>query len=504
MYQPLLTRRYLFSKVMPLLAAVAVALCTAMVLIVWSVMGGFLKTLLEQGRGMIGDVSITYPIGGQLRGIPFSEDLIQSLVADERVAAATPTVESLGLIALPHGEQKAVQLIGIDPASYDAVTAFSERLYWQRLDEPLRGDLDRADMRLRIEEGYEDPGRRLRTTAGEPAVVLGISVSGTNRRDRAGFFVPNPAYFMPEQEVTLTVAAASASGSLLEAEDRVFRVVNESQSGMYDVDAQWVFVPIGTLQRMLKIDEAERLDPSFVPGTLVEDAETGELVAAEPRVIGVEPARVTNILVRAAEGVSDAELLEVCKAAYQGFAERYVGVAPSPRVMEEFELIYTWERKPGLRTYVAAVKKETALVLVLFGFISMTAVFLVFAIFWAMISEKTKDVGILRAIGASRIGIAWLFLRYGAAIGVVGAIAGGIIAASIVSNINEIHSWLGETLGIYVWDPAVYYFFEIPADVDSMKFAIVMLSGVLASVLGALIPAVRAAAMDPVRAIRFE
>ena len=54
MYQALLTRRYLTSKVMPLLAAVAVTLCTAMVLIVWSVMGGFLGMLVASGRTLIG------------------------------------------------------------------------------------------------------------------------------------------------------------------------------------------------------------------------------------------------------------------------------------------------------------------------------------------------------------------------------------------------------------------------------------------------------------------
>ena len=58
MYQALLTRRYLFSKVMPLLSAAAVMLCTAMVIIVWSVMGGFLSMLLSSGKAMIGDVSL--------------------------------------------------------------------------------------------------------------------------------------------------------------------------------------------------------------------------------------------------------------------------------------------------------------------------------------------------------------------------------------------------------------------------------------------------------------
>ena len=507
LYQPLLTRRYLFSKVMPLLAALAVALCTAMVLVVWSVMGGFLSTLLEQGRAMIGDVSIEYPVEYQFRGIPYADDLVQRLQARDEVAAASPTVETLGMLALPFGVRKAVQVVGIDPITYDRVTDYRQRLWWQRpqADEAV----DPGDPRLDLPPGFEDAGLYLSedgVPGGEPAATLGISVSPFNQRassGEGGYFRRHPTHFMPGLEVTLTVAPLSQSGVPIEPVDRLFPVVNETYSGMYDADAQWVFVPIATLQRMLKIDEARRLDPTFVPGTLVADPDTGEFVPAEPPVVGVEPARVTNVLVRAKDGVSDQELLDVCKAVYAEFAATH-REAPSAALMQELELIYTWERKPGLRTFVAAVKKETALVLVLFGFISMTAVFLVFAIFWAMISEKTKDVGILRAVGASRTGVAWLFLRYGAAIGVVGAVVGGAIAALIVANINAIHEWIGTTLGLYVWDPSVYYFFEIPADVDAGKFAIVMTSGVVASVLGALVPAVRAAAMDPVKAIRFE
>ena len=79
MYQSLLTRKYLFSKVMPLLAALAVALSVAMVVVVWSVMGGFLNMLLDQGRGLIGDVAVNYDIGRG--GVAYYDDLIERLLA---------------------------------------------------------------------------------------------------------------------------------------------------------------------------------------------------------------------------------------------------------------------------------------------------------------------------------------------------------------------------------------------------------------------------------------
>ena len=81
-YQALLTRRYLSSKVMPLLAALAVMLCCAMELIVWSVMGGFLVMLMDSGRTLIGDVEISH----DNTGLAYYQDLIDPQdVAVQRV-----------------------------------------------------------------------------------------------------------------------------------------------------------------------------------------------------------------------------------------------------------------------------------------------------------------------------------------------------------------------------------------------------------------------------------
>ena len=145
----------------------------------------------------------------------------------------------------------------------------------------------------------------------------------------------------------------------------------------------------------------------------------------------------------------------------------------------------------------------------IFGVISLTSIFLVLAIFWAMISEKTRDIGVLRALGASRGGIAWLWLRYGLAIGIGGSLLGGALAWLIVTNINPIHDSM-ITMGRMfdqnwaIWDPRIYVFTEIPNDMELSKAVTIMLGGIVASVLGALWPALRAAHMDPVKSLRFE
>ena len=184
MYQALLTRRYLFSKVMPLLSVLAVTLCTAMVLVVWSVMGGFLNMLLTSGKSMIGDVSITWPVVG----IPDYEKLIDRLEKDPMVAGATPVIETLGLLMLSSGDTRNVQVIGVDPAGYQKVTGYYDRLWWRPLETPLKRDKEALDPRLSKEhaktlQSWFEYGQTLhrpdpRTGLERPAIALGTQYYG--------------------------------------------------------------------------------------------------------------------------------------------------------------------------------------------------------------------------------------------------------------------------------------------------------------------------------------
>jgi lipoprotein-releasing system permease protein len=494
-YQALLTKRYLTSKIMPLLAAVAVTLCTAMVLIVWSVMGGFLTMLIESGRTLIGDVSVTH-----LTGFAYYEDFIERLEREEDVEAATPLIETYGLVSLPFSSVPArVVIKGIDAPSFDRVTGYGDSLWWRPLDQPLPKDKQRQDLRLdpQQQEGlaeYLQRGRTLQDTGQRPPLVLGLEVGGYNERQPEGFVIP----YLPllGDSATVSVLAMDRRGRvLLEQQAAPFTIVNQFRSGLFEIDANTAFVPLKTLQRMLKMDAAVQ---STGP-VLVIDPETGEQRFEDPSAGAAIPARVSTVLIRGKASVDSELLRDKVEGIYRDFALAHINKPTPPPASIR---VMTWQDQNA--TLIAAVKKETALVLFIFGIVSLTAVFLVLAIFWAMVSEKTKDIGILRAIGASQTGIAWLWLRYGLIIGVTGSIMGGAVAYLIILNINPIHDWLGRVFKLVIWDPKVYYFTTIPNQIDPWKAAYVLIGGVLASVAGSLIPAVKAARMDPVKALRWE
>ena len=517
MYQLLLTRKYLTSKIMPLLASVAIVLCTAMVLITWSVMGGFLKSLVASGRTMIGDVAITFPNVG----FPHYQDLIDRLQADPSVEAACPMIETYGLIHLPDGRNELVVVKGVEGESYNRVTEYHKTLYWRPLAEPVHKDEFGDDWRLRQHDlwaGRLSDGQSLREYDAQlerevSAAVFGIEVSGFNIREIWGGYTPgvvrvpqsdgtlrDQTVLMFESTITLNLLAMDPSGRSVETSTRNVPVANEFQSGLYDIDKQTILVDLSLVQQMLNMDRAERIEAGSDEDThaVVVDPATGRESFGAAPATAVEPARVTSVLVRGKGEQEDPRpLADRCRAIYREFAASHAGVPPAENIR-----IATWEDQN--RTLISAVKKETGLVLFIFSFISLTAVILVLAIFWSMVSEKTKDVGVLRSIGASRSGVAMVWIAYGFAIGLLGSLAGGALAYAIVLNINPIHDWMGEQLGLVIWDPRVYYFVTIPNEVEPDKALLVVLGGVVSSVVGAMIPAVRAAMLSPVKALRFE
>lgn len=523
MYQSLLTRKYLTRKIMPMLAMVAVMLSVATILVTWSVMGGFLKTLISSGRTLVGDVAIVWPNVG----FGYYDELIDDLEADPMIEAATPSIETFGMIQLPDDRIELVSIKGVDPGSYSDVTGFADTLWWKPIAKPTPKDHEGQDWRLQeynqelMELVYANGLSMSRpdpvTGVVEPAGVLGIEVTGLNYRTEWGGYEPLAANralpeggvqridsYMPYNgSVGLTVLSLDSNGRPVDPVTITMPIANEFQSGLYEVDQSTIMVPLDVLQRNLRLDAAQRVrlvKDDENPFAVEVDPDTGEIRPKMKEVIGEDPARVTTVLVKGADGVELEALRTRVREIYAAFEQRHVGQVPSSSDM--YRQVKTWEDLN--RTMISAVKKETGLVLFIFGIVSFTTVFLVLAIFWSMASEKTKDIGVLRALGASTPGIAWLWIRYGSSIGVVGSIIGTLIGYWIVLNINAIHDWMGRTFGLVIWDPRQYYFIEIPSEVDLNKAIIVFVVGVLTCVLGALIPAWHSAQMDPVKALRFE
>ncbi|MCH2137739.1 MAG: ABC transporter permease [Phycisphaerales bacterium] len=625
MYQLQLTRRYLTSRLTPLLAVAAVALCVALVIVVVSVMTGFLNMVLASGRTLMGDVVISNPV----RGFPHYDLLIETLEGDDRVLAATPVIDTFGSVRMPYpdGDSKDsanVQIWGIEPESFSAVTGYSDTLHWDSLPESaaphvLRDALSTAGPEVANALDDESKVRLLRATAaeetndksddelmtfvaatqhdgweirmrivaldgpdalkaavnpeawqliveadprlgsaaqvqregltltrdGRAAMVMGLHVSKANDRGPDGETViaRDGWWWMPRFDVTVSMLPIAARGGFLEPENISLPVVNEFQSGVYLVDQTRVLMPLDVVQSLTHLDEADRVDP--------DDPLT---------VIGTDPARVTMVLVRGVEGVTPTELREITRELWRRFEHAAAALEGGTDVpildLSPGLGIKTWEQQNA--SFIGPVEKEREMMRTLFSIIYLVCGALIVAIFWAIVYEKTRDIGILRSVGAPRSGIVTIFLLYGLVVGVLGSFTGLVLGWGITSNVNVIHDalaappqWPGFAciaagigllalgvrigrgrrllpvlLGVYafvacaaagggllmlhaaggiqIWDPSVYYFDTVPNTVDWNAALLTALAAVVVSVVAASIPAAHAADIDPVRALRYE
>lgn len=546
MYQPLLANRYLVSRIIPLIAVAAVALCVALVIIVVSVMSGFLDMLLSSGRTLMADVIVRYAHPG----LPHYERLIDEIEALPEAAGATPVIENFGLLKLPYDDRtEGVQVWGIDPESFARVVDLERTLVWRTTPPIVESYLASFDGAPNAAVAPSDLGTipRLDPVDDEPPrAILGVEIDGAAKKRTAGgtYEVVHPRWWMPLRSVDVTLLPVTGDGRVEKPDNRRLDVANEFASGVYQIDSRRTLIGLGTAQRMLGLEGGTIYDPR-----ILED--TGELVP-----LGRDPARVQMVLVRAAPGVAPEVLRDAVAAAYerfeQGLRDDDTEIVKAPDPM--FVAIRTWREQ--LRDILGPVEKERELMRILFSIVYLVCAGLVLSIFWAIVHEKTRDIGILRAVGASRPGILGVFLAYGLVIGLAGATLGAALGWAVTSNINAIHEALGHpapawswiaaftvtagfaglavwnairgimlrTLlsivgtivvgavgtalllhqGFLMWDPSVYYFNTIPNQVDWFSAVLTMAGAIVFSVLGAAIPAARAADTDPVRALRYE
>ena len=585
MYKLHLILKYLLKRRIAWVSLFAVMLCTTMVLVVISVMGGWLNMFKSSFRGLSGDIVIH---SESLQGFAYYGQIIDALVKDPeaRVQAAVPSIETYGLFNYGTGPVP-VRVMGIPIAQMGTVNKFPESLYLQHselqaaLDNPnaklSTAQRERLDRKLRQPPSFdlldqvtvpmdtlpqglalakpaegqelapgtialpadapEDLRGRLRFDAirhnlvfkGEmkPAekdalaalsadpkykqaidtlqteshsddlipydikgkangLIVGVGVIGVRRTPEGKWDRPGPVEF--ERPVSLTVL--DLSGGKVDTNSQVSRnyfIVDDSHIGVWQYDNSYVYVPFDVLQKDLGLDPQK--------GTI--DGVPVEL-----------PGRVTDIHIKVKDGIDpndEAQLLDVRDRVQQvvhRVTQREQAASGDLISASREPIVETWQDTQ--RIWISAVENEKLLTVVLFDIISLVAIFLIFCIFYMIVAEKTRDIGIIKSVGATSAGVASIFLGYGLVIGIVGSAMGLLLSYLIVHFINQLHALLGKLLHVQIWNPEVYLFDKIPNTMSGRDIAWIVPIAILASVLGALVPALRAASVNPVESLRWE
>ncbi len=541
MYKLLLSWRYLRTRYIALASIVSVTLGVATLIIVNAVMAGFTQEANKRLNGILSDIVFE---SHSLNGFPnpqWHKEEIRKILGDA-LAGMTATVHVPAMLSIPVTDgqylTRQVNLIGVDKETYAEVGDFGQYLlhpenrrqlsfelrqegyaperpkfpvsgwnyrrqrirYERALEEQLALERAKAQWeagipappsltRPRATEGpaTDGPATEGRATSdvapdkydsalpvdpygAQPleavaeldplthhstGIILGVAVCSQRMKDKDGE-VRDFFFCRPGDDVKITIPTA---GSPPSAVNDVVTLVDLYESKMSEYDATLAFMPLEKLQDLRGMFDANS-NTRYVTSIQIKLKPGADLNAARDRLQSRFP------------------------------------------IQEYPYRIQTWRDMQG--PLLAAVQLETTILNILLFLIIAVAGFGILATFYMIVVEKTRDVGILKALGAPSQGVMSIFLGYGFSLGLVGSGVGLGLGLIFVHYINEIATGLEWVTGRPIFDPTVYYFREIPTIVELHTILGVLCGAVMIAVLASVLPARRAARLHPVEALRYE
>ena len=151
-----------------------------------------------------------------------------------------------------------------------------------------------------------------------------------------------------------------------------------------------------------------------------------------------------------------------------------------------------------------ALEVERVAMFVVLSLIVLVAVFNILSSLIMLVRAKTRDIAILRTMGASRRGMMKVFVTVGVTIGSLGIILGMILGAIFLFSARTSSTRSRRSPAQNLWDPSVRVLTDLPAKTDPVEVAAIVLTALVLSFLATLYPACKAASTDPVQVLRYE
>lgn len=504
MYRSFLSWRYLVSRPTNLIGIVGIMVGVGALILILSIMTGFLEESRRAVRGTLADVVIKPHKGEQTLagsdGYPFvpqdPEALLAAVRADPRVADATPQLVWLGIFSQRGrgGLYKrilsdsnlsgmlGIQLVGIDVDGAGRLTNWAVGVAAALLGGApvpyvFQDELDSPDFLHSLTgDGEPDwtyaPVAPLFPFVPPPRKALG--------RPKAGIVMGQQLFeqlgLRVGDEIEILTLVMEPGTDELKPVNRQYAVAGTFRTRENETDLGRVYLDRRELSNLMGFTES-----------------------------------YTQVLVRLHDYPRDAQPLVADLR--RDLARRGL-IAGGPQFRQGAIEVRTWEEFRG--NLLGAIENERILMGIMLGLVLLVAGFTIFAILSMMVTEKRRDIGILSALGAPPRGVLALFLMIAFWDALLGASVGAVLGVWGALKIDAIERWLsttvselasgfaGEPIRIEIFNRDVYLFDTIPAVVQPLWVACIVLGAFLCALVFAAIPAWRAARLDPLQALRYE
>jgi lipoprotein-releasing system permease protein len=151
-----------------------------------------------------------------------------------------------------------------------------------------------------------------------------------------------------------------------------------------------------------------------------------------------------------------------------------------------------------------ALQIERVVMFVILSIIILVAVFNILSSLIMLVRAKTRDIAILRTMGARRGDLMKVFMTVGVTIGALGIVGGVLLGALFLFFRQGLVNFVQLVTGQNLWDPSIRFLTELPAEPDPVEVVVIVVMALIFSFLATLYPAWKAASTDPVQVLRYE
>jgi lipoprotein-releasing system permease protein len=392
-----------FISVIAIFSLLGIALGVATLIIVMSVMNGFRAELLGRILGLNGHLGVYAASGGPLTDYGPLADRIRK---EPHVVRVTPLVE--GQVMATAGQRAAGAVVrGLEEQD------LAQGAVGQHLRQGSLADLGDDGVLV---------GTRL-------AQKLGVSLG---------------------DKITLISPQGNATPFGTVPRLKTYRVAGTFEIGMFEYDANFIFMPMASAQLYLKVPDAVTSLEIFID----------------------DPDQVRQVR---------REVFDVVDGKGR---------------------VYDWQQANS--SFFTAVQVERNVMFLILTLIIVVAAFNIISSMIMLVKDKARDIAILRTMGATRGMVLRIFMLSGASIGVIGTAAGFALGILFCRNIETIRQLVQKLSGVDPFNPEIYFLSQLPAKVDSVEVATVVIMALALTFLATLYPSWRAARLDPVEALRYE